>query len=198
VLTVSSPPSNVEGSGIGPSITQRLDSYLVRMKFSIFDSEGTWLAASFASQYLDLLANPDSKSKRLVTHLLALAFPHFNMLWVCSSVQESKSTDLTLLMCVPIPRWIPEHRIHTNMPRFQLAHRGSMHVSYKYLWAWISSVRLFFLQSAQLLFDSNLTRLFKVARFCSTRLSDGFWRRDMLKAGDADVEEGRFLQVESP
>lgn len=35
--TISSSPSasNVAGSGIGPSITHRLDSYFVRMKFSI-------------------------------------------------------------------------------------------------------------------------------------------------------------------
>lgn len=33
--TVSSSFPRVEGSGIGPSITHRLDSYLVRMKFSI-------------------------------------------------------------------------------------------------------------------------------------------------------------------
>jgi hypothetical protein len=41
-LTISSSPSSspsssrVAGSGIGPSIVQRLDSYFVRMKFSIF------------------------------------------------------------------------------------------------------------------------------------------------------------------
>lgn len=41
--TSSSPSaSSVEGSGIGPSITHLLSSYLVRIKFSIFDSEGTW------------------------------------------------------------------------------------------------------------------------------------------------------------
>lgn len=34
-LTVSSSFPRVEGSGIGPSITHRLDSYLVRIKFSI-------------------------------------------------------------------------------------------------------------------------------------------------------------------
>jgi len=35
---------------------------------------------------------------------------------ICSGVQTSRSTDLTLLMWVPIPRWIPEHRIHRNTP----------------------------------------------------------------------------------
>lgn len=86
--TSSSPSaSSVEGSGIGPSITHLFDSYLVLIKFSIFDSEGTWPGANLASQYL-----------------FALEFPHFNTLCNCSSVQASRSTDLTLLMCVPIPR----------------------------------------------------------------------------------------------
>lgn len=35
LTTLSSPTSNVAGSGIGPSITHRFDSYLVRIKFSI-------------------------------------------------------------------------------------------------------------------------------------------------------------------
>lgn len=40
--TSSSPSaSKVAGSGIGPSMTHLLDRYLVRMKFSIFASEGT-------------------------------------------------------------------------------------------------------------------------------------------------------------
>ena len=42
-------------------------------------------------------------------YLLALAFPHFSTLCSCSSVQASKSTDFTRLMCVPIPRCMPEH-----------------------------------------------------------------------------------------
>lgn len=70
-----------------PSMTQRFDSYLVRMKFSILASDGTWPGASFDSQYL-----------------FALAFPHFSTLCNCSSVQESRSTDLTLLICTPMPR----------------------------------------------------------------------------------------------
>lgn len=93
---------------MGPSMTQRFDSYFVRMKFSIFASEGTWPGASFASQYL-----------------FALALPHFSTLCSCSSVQVSRSTDLTFEMCVPMPRWIPEQRMHMKTPRFQLAHRGS-------------------------------------------------------------------------
>jgi hypothetical protein len=49
----SSSSSRVEGSGIPPSITHRLDSYFVRIKFSILASEGTWPGARLASQYLE-------------------------------------------------------------------------------------------------------------------------------------------------
>lgn len=108
---ISSSPSasRVEGSGTGPSITHLFDSYLVLMKFSILASDGTCPGASFASQYL-----------------FALEFPHFNTLCNCSSVQASRSTDLTLLICVPIPRCIPEHLMQMNIPKFQLAHLGSV------------------------------------------------------------------------
>lgn len=107
--TSSSPSaSSVDGSGIGPSITHLFESYLVLIKFSIFASAGTCPGANFASQYL-----------------FALALPHFKTLCNCSSVHESRSTDLTLLICVPIPRCIPEHLMHTKIPKFQLAHLGS-------------------------------------------------------------------------
>lgn len=80
--TSSSPSaSRLAGSGMGPSMTHLLSSYLVRMKFSILASEGTWPGASFDSQYL-----------------FARAFPQLRMLCICSSVQESRSTDLTRLM----------------------------------------------------------------------------------------------------
>ena len=54
ILTTSSSPStsNVEGSGMGPSMVHRFDSYFVRIKFSILASAGTWPGANFASQYL--------------------------------------------------------------------------------------------------------------------------------------------------
>lgn len=133
--TSSSSPS-VEGSGMGPSITHRFDSYFVRIKFSILASDGTCPGCSFASQYL-----------------FALALPHFRTLCSCSSVQASRSTDLTREMCVPIPRWMPEHLMHTNTPRFQLAHRGC----------------LFRLQSAHTLFPSSLTRALSVWAFCAAR-----------------------------
>ena len=60
--------------------------------------------------------------------------------FICSTVQTSRSTDLTLLICVPMERWMPEHRMHKNTPllevrevqrdgryayRFHDAHRGS-------------------------------------------------------------------------
>ncbi len=104
----SASASRVAGSGMGPSITHLFSSYLVRIKFSILASEGTWFAANFASQYL-----------------LARALPQLKMLCSCSSVQASRSTDLTRLMWVPIPRWMPEQRMQTKTPRFQLAHLGS-------------------------------------------------------------------------
>ncbi|KAG8261577.1 hypothetical protein J6590_070018 [Homalodisca vitripennis] len=42
----------------------------------------------------------------------------------CSGVHESKLTDLTLEMWTPRLRWIPAHRIHKKIPRFQDAHLG--------------------------------------------------------------------------
>lgn len=143
----SSSGSRVEGSGIGPSMTQRFDSYLVRMKFSIFASDGTCPGANFASQYL-----------------FALPLPHLSTLCSCSSVQESRSTDLTLLICVPMPRCIPEQRMHMKIPKFQLAHRGC----------------LFLLQSAHVLLPSSFTRFLSVVRFCSARSAAGLGRRDIV------------------
>ena len=35
---------------------------------------------------------------------------------ICSGVQTSRSTDLTLLIWVPIERWMPEHRMHRKTP----------------------------------------------------------------------------------
>lgn len=111
--TSSSPSAvRVKGSGIGPSIIHLFDSYFVLIKFSILDSDGTCPGASFASQYL-----------------FARVLPHFNTLCNCSSVQASRSTDLTLLICVPMPRWMPEHLMQMNMPKFQLAHLGSISIT---------------------------------------------------------------------
>lgn len=130
----STPPSNVAGSGIGPSITHRFPSYFVRMKFSILASFGTCPSASLCSQYL-----------------FALALPHRIIFANCSSVQESRSTDLTRLTCVPRPRWMPEQRMQKKTPRFHEAQRGC----------------LLRLQSAQDLLDSSLTSCLSVARLRS-------------------------------
>jgi hypothetical protein len=163
-LTISSSSvSRVEGSGIGPSIVQRFDSYFVRMKFSIFASDGTCPGASFASQYL-----------------FARAFPHFSTLCNCSSVHVSRSTDFTLLMCVPIPRCMPEQRMQIKTPRFQLAHRGSVAMSAQPLTMTRYYLRLFLLQSEHVLLPSSFTRFFRVARFCSARSAAGLGRRDMV------------------
>lgn len=98
---------------MGPSITHLLSSYLVRMKFSILASEGTWPTANLSSQYL-----------------FARALPQLKILFICSSVQESRSTDLTRLMWTPMLRWMPEQRMQMKTPRFQLAHRGSVQYSH--------------------------------------------------------------------
>lgn len=153
------PSSSVLGSGIGPSMTHLLLSYFVRIKFSILDSFGTCPSASLLSQYL-----------------FARPLPHRIMLCVCSSVHESRSTDLTREMCVPIPRWIPEHRMHTKTPRFQDAQRGC----------------LLRLQSAQDLLVSSLTSalsltLFASAAFAAAAAAVG-GRRDMLAEFEAVVE----------
>jgi len=105
----SSPSSSVCGSGIGPSIAHRLESYFVLMKFSILLSFGTCPSASLCSQYR-----------------FALLLPHFTILCNCSSVHESKSTLFTRLMCTPSERWMPEQRMQTKTPRFQEAQRGCL------------------------------------------------------------------------
>lgn len=143
--TSSSPSaSSVEGSGSGPSMTHLLSSYLVRMKFSILASDGTWPGASFDSQYL-----------------FARALPQFKTLCSCSSVQVSRSTDLTLLMWTPMLRWMPEQRMQMKTPRFQLAHRGC----------------LFLLQSAHILLGSNFTSDLSVAWFFAALSAAGFGGR---------------------
>lgn len=44
-----------------------------------------------------------------MANLFALEFPQRSTLCSCSSVHASRSTDFTRLICVPIPRCIPEH-----------------------------------------------------------------------------------------
>ena len=43
---------------------------------------------------------------------------------ICSSVHESRLTDLTLDICTPRLRCIPAHLMHKNIPRFHDAHLG--------------------------------------------------------------------------
>lgn len=127
LTTLSSPSSSrVAGSGIGPSTTHLLDSYFVLMKFSIFLAVVQHLVAqspvAFHLRFGGYMSGsqlrlPISMNRELfiqsrhydsIADLFALAFPHLSTLCNCSSVQASKSTDLTRLMCVPIPRCIPE------------------------------------------------------------------------------------------
>lgn len=63
-----------------------------------------------------------------ITYLFALALPHLITLWSCSSVHESRSTDFTRLIWVPIPLWMPEQRMHMKIPKFHEAHRGSSRI----------------------------------------------------------------------
>ena len=126
--TTSSSPSasKVAGSGMGPSITHRLDSYLVLMKFSILlsSSKHCFPSCLFLIMYVPIRGNMPScqfclpvpvwvstwRSLHLtMTDLFALELPQRSTLCNCSSVQASRSTDLTLLICVPMPRCIPEH-----------------------------------------------------------------------------------------
>ena len=41
-----------------------------------------------------------------------------------SGSQSSRLMERTLDMCTPRPRWIPEHSIHSMIPRFMDAHVG--------------------------------------------------------------------------
>jgi hypothetical protein len=119
-----------------------------------------------------------------VTDLFALAFPHLITLCSCSSFHASRSTDLTRLIWVPIPLWMPEQRIQTKTPRFQEAHRGSkphFRISDKENEQARQQrkgyTRLFRLQSAQVLLASNFSRFLIVCWFCAARSEVG--RRDM-------------------
>lgn len=106
-------------------MTQRFDSYFVLMKFSILLAASQRLTAvSLLPHCLTLLrahGQAPTSTPNICqfsvsfgisgtggTDLLALLLPHRSTLCNCSSVQASRSTDLTLLICVPIPRCIPE------------------------------------------------------------------------------------------
>ncbi len=92
------------------------------------------------------------------------------MLCSCSSVHESRSTDLTRLMCVPIPRWMPEHRMQRKTPEVSSSPSGDLgraisSVTIKKKITHSENSRLFFLQSAHSLLASNFRRLRIVSWF---------------------------------
>lgn len=131
------------------------------------------------------------------TDLFALSFPHLRTFCSCSSVQASRSTDFTLLICVPIPRCIPEHlqhrgqcpssyalffRLHTectqrclgsSSPILDLNEARCQHPCCTRLSGhWNKSMaysRLFLLQSAQLLFPSSFSKVLIVCWFWAAR-----------------------------
>lgn len=118
------------GSGTGPWLANCFHSYFDRIHESIPDvfSLGILFAGKRASQYL-----------------LAFSLPHLIMFSTCTAVQLSRSIDFTLLICVPMERWTPEHRIHMKHPRLKLAHRGSfLRQSTQYLFSglWRSALRI--------------------------------------------------------
>ena len=55
----------------------------------------------------------------MVVHFISLPLTS-----TCFTVQVSKLTDLTKLICTPKFRWIPEQSMHMNTPRLAEAHRG--------------------------------------------------------------------------
>ena len=118
LTTSSSDTSRVDGSGMPPSITQRFDSYFVRMKFSIFlyrvsfvivthgrrktyASDGIWPCANLASQYLFRLEQFVAVKDIRLTCLPA----HYPTSRHSGVARRSKNPDQqTRLICVPIPR----------------------------------------------------------------------------------------------
>src|ERR1700722_17078485 len=77
------------------------------------------------------------------------------------------------------------YRMQMKIPIFQLAHLGSvfkgrsMEFIHRGTRRKRNVLRLFLLQSAQLLFDSSFTRLFRVCWFCAARSAPGFSRLDI-------------------
>ena len=69
-------------------------------------------------------ARSRKKTRTEDIYLFPLRLPHLIIISVCSSVQASRSADLTREICVPIPRCIPEQRMQMKTPRDQDAQRG--------------------------------------------------------------------------
>jgi len=105
--------------------------------------------------------------------------------FICSGVQISRSTDFTRLICVPIPRWIPEQRMHRKTPlkgmirpeqkrkfkahKFHDAQRGSaLKTASENLGDETAVTNLpFRLQSAQTLLSCCLTSSLRILAFLS-------------------------------
>ena len=102
-------------------------------------------------------------------YLLARRFPHLTIFWVCSSVQASRSADFTLDICVPIPLWIPEHRMQMKTPSDHDAHLGCVAT-------W---------QSAQTRFSGRLSNSFKLAS-CDLKKRDTLRMAAFLSVVDCD------------
>lgn len=73
--------------------------------------------------FLDILCRRESTSARTAKDATHTS--------ICSGVQVSRSTLLTLLMWVPIPRWMPEQRMHRNTPLVKSIHYEAHEVGQK-------------------------------------------------------------------
>ena len=119
------PSSRIEGSeGNGPSIAHRRDSYFDRMNDSIllYNIVSKEDAKIISAIIILLRRNMTSFQVSFPVKIGTTVPPFFHILYVrygiaemyimstkrrtciCSVVQESKSTDFTLLMCVPMLR----------------------------------------------------------------------------------------------
>lgn len=91
--------------------THFLFSYLFLMKF----------CSLFVSRIGRLNSSGSFASRILLASLLDFIFTRLTR---CSSCQMSKSTDLTLLICVPNDRCTPAHLMQTKTPNDHDAHLG--------------------------------------------------------------------------
>ena len=122
---------------------------------------------------------------------------------ICSGVQTSKSIDLTLLIWVPMPRWIPEQRMHRKTPlrerEWENRPKGSrrnIQIPWSPAWiccCWDIFVRNiwrnylpFRLQSAHTLLSCRLTR----SRRVLVNLSDS-----ALSCLDMVLSKGNQMQI---
>ena len=80
----------------------------------------TWLQVSFPVEISPMVTPLHNRLYSFVKSVIELgAVDWHNKLIhtsICSGVQVSRSIDLTLLIWVPMPRWMPEHRMQRNTP----------------------------------------------------------------------------------